>query len=178
MKEDFGGKPGAYQLHVYAQDRSGNRACIGTVRREILKDTTPPKATAVAPSVSSTEDTEFNAFAYNVTDTETGVKNVRFAVWSEVSNQNDLVWYDGVNFEGENWKADISIKNHNWESGIYQIHVYATNNQGLEGCIGTTSIRVITDTAPPTATKVGTAEQDIVTADFYMHAYGCLLYTS
>lgn len=172
LKEDFGGKPGAYQMHVYAQDRSGNRACIGTVRREILKDTTPPQATAVAPSVSSTEDTEFSAYAYNVTDTETGVKNVRFAVWSEVSNQNDLVWYDGVNFEGENWKADIPIKNHNWESGIYQIHVYATNNQGLEGCIGTTSIRVIADTAPPTATKVGTAEQDIVTADFYMHAYG------
>ncbi len=51
------------------------------------------------------------------------ISSLRFAVWSQ-SSQNDLVWYEAEkNDEGE-WTAEFSVNNH-LHLGTYQVHAYA-----------------------------------------------------
>lgn len=63
-------------------------------------------------------------------DNWSGVQNVRFAVWTEVNGQDDLVWYDGVNDGGGTWHKDIPLADHGNIEGLYHIHMYAYDNAG------------------------------------------------
>ena len=55
----------------------------------------------------------------------TGYSNIRFAVWSSVGGQDDLVWYKGENIGGA-WVAAADLTRHN-STGTYFIHIYSGN---------------------------------------------------
>lgn len=72
----------------------------------------------------------FRVQVTGATDNWSGVQNVRFAVWTEVNGQDDLVWYDGVNDGGGTWHKDIPLADHGNIEGLYHTHVYAYDNAG------------------------------------------------
>lgn len=55
----------------------------------------------------------------------TGYSSIRFAVWSNVGGQDDLVWYKGENIGGA-WVAAADLTRHN-STGTYFIHIYSGN---------------------------------------------------
>lgn len=60
---------------------------------------------------------------------------MKFAVWGEANGQNDLKWYDGIQIREGVYTADISISEHG-EAGIYNVHVYASQNGQMQAVIG------------------------------------------
>lgn len=49
---------------------------------------------------------------------------VKFAVWSEVDGQDDLVWYPAEKTGDGSWLAKVDLSAHK-STGVYQIHAYA-----------------------------------------------------
>jgi N-acetylmuramoyl-L-alanine amidase len=169
--KDFGNKTSVYLADVYATDKDGNTGFIGEASVELQKDTTPPTAAALYTSGSSTYYPYFSFTAAGVSDAESGIDHVRFAVWTEASGQDDLKWYDGQNNGNGDWDGAAYISEHNGETGVYNIHAYATNKQGNEVMVGQTTVKVLSDTSPPSVENLTPATADVVSATFDVYAY-------
>ena len=114
-----------------------------------LSDNSPPTLTGVSPSAGSWVSTPFTLTANGVSD-PSGVKSVRFAVWSEKNGQDDLRFYNAANDGNGNWSAIINAANHNYDKGNYRFDVRATDGAGNEGVIAQSYVYVFTDKEPPT----------------------------
>ncbi|MEG2624964.1 MAG: GBS Bsp-like repeat-containing protein, partial [Christensenella sp.] len=156
LKNHKGG--GTYYAHVYATDKAGNDGFVGNMDFTFNRDTKPPTSTAVKGILKSANSPIFTAIADNVTD-PSGVRGVRFAVWTEKNGQDDLRWYDGMDGGGTpNWMVEVNAKNHNDEAGKYIIHAYGTDEWGNDGLMGYSTIMVKhKDVTPPTASGVRTS---------------------
>ena len=112
-----------------------------------IGDTEAPTISSVTIP-SSTSDVVFTVTANDVTDNASGIKNVRFAVWSDENGQDDLIWYDGSNLGNNQWSVNIDIRNHQNVIGLYNVHVYATDNAGNQTGWPLTMNVVIDDSIP------------------------------
>ncbi len=170
---DHNNDPGIYHIHVYATDNSGNRKLVGQTTTTLLADTTPPTATRFESTSNPCYDSRsFSVAAKGVTDTQSGVKNVRFAVWTQNNGQDDLKWYDGINEGAGGWFTTVNIANHNNELGIYNIHVYAYDHQGNQALLYTKTMDVRKDSTPPTATRFESTANPTDAASFSVAAKG------
>ena len=106
-------------------------------------DTTPPSYDDF--KVCEFTDGRFTAYAH-VTD-PSGVKSVRYAVWTEKNGQDDLIWYNGNHTDGNGYYwIHVFFSEHKNEKGNYIIHMYVCDNAGNEKSVGTSY--VFTDKGP------------------------------
>ena len=79
--------------------------------------------------VGEIQSNQFTVMAH-VTD-PIGVREVKYAVWTENNGQDDLKWYDGHCTDGNDYYwARINFSDHKGEKGKYIIHMYAYDNAG------------------------------------------------
>ncbi|UQZ84030.1 GBS Bsp-like repeat protein [Paenibacillus konkukensis] len=139
-----------YVTNVYAYDAAGNNAMVGEIRTVV--DRTPPTFTVDGTSYKSVQPGgTFRVSAYSLADNLAGIQNVRFAVWTEVNGQDDLVWYDGANAGGGTWYKDVPISEHGNAEGHYITHVYAYDNAGNNSSKG---VDTYVDRTAPTISSV------------------------
>ena len=162
---------GVYNIHAYAADIYGNRGFVGSTTVNMLTDANAPTAASVASPVSQTWGKTFQVNAMGLKDSESGVANVRFAVWSK-ADQSDLAWYNGVDFKNTNWGITVDTANHHNNTGTYNIHAYAANGQGKTGFIGATTVKVLYDGTPPTAKSVSPSASQTYANTFQVNAFG------
>lgn len=156
--QDFSAE-GEYIIHAYATDKLGNDGFIGVKKFTVKRDRSAPTSTAVKGILAGERSSTFTAIADNVKD-PSGIKGVRFAVWTEHNGQDDLKWYAAQNDGRGNWMVAIDAKNHKDESGKYIIHAYGTDMLGNDGLLGYSSIVVKhKDYIAPTAKRITTGAQ-------------------
>lgn len=119
---------GIYNVHIYDFDAYGNVFIAAAMSTYIDNQI---KADIYA---EQTSDFRMELRAENAS----ACSSVRFAVWSDVNGQDDLIWYQGTRDQNKNWVADVDLKNH-FGSGSYSIHVYA-GNQYIGGKICNVSL--------------------------------------
>ncbi len=122
---------GQYQVGIYATDGNGVFTGVGSTSIDLEFET------GEFQSVEALTD----GLLYKAVLTKTsfcGVTNkVRYAVWSDVGGQDDLVWYD-AKIEDKNFVVEIPIANH-LTVGIYYVNAYAVLPDGsLRGLCSTT----------------------------------------
>lgn len=139
---------GTYSIHVYAKDENGINKCVATTSQKL--SVPPPTITATGNSTQ----TKYTVSAKNVSLLG-GVKNVKFAVWSEINGQDDLAWYSGDQTSQGDWSYNVNIANHK-SAGTYSIHVYATNTVGSLQFLGSTKFTV----AGPSLNNINAIEND------------------
>lgn len=98
-----------------------------------VTDTTPPSYSNFY--VGELREGAFTILA-NVTDSS-GIQSVKYAVWSDLNGQDDIVWYTGNCTDGNDWYwARVNFSEHNGERGNYIIHMYITDGAGNEHAAG------------------------------------------
>ncbi|WP_353423404.1 GBS Bsp-like repeat-containing protein [Christensenella massiliensis] len=163
---------GKYQIHVYATDNAGNRGLVGTSTVTLdHRDAKIPTLDHIEKSADPSKTAIFYVAAKGVTDDRSGVKSVEFAVWSEKNGQDDLKWYTGVKDGADSWSVGVNAANHKNDTGKYQIHVYATDNAGNRGLVGTSTVTLDhRDTKIPTLDHIEKSADPSKTAIFYVAA--------
>lgn len=79
--------------------------------------------------VGEIQSNQFTVMSH-VTDTS-GIREVRYAVWTENNGQDDIKWYDGHCTDGNDYYwARINFSDHKGEKGKYIIHMYAYDTAG------------------------------------------------
>ncbi|MBQ3417181.1 MAG: GBS Bsp-like repeat-containing protein [Ruminococcus sp.] len=79
--------------------------------------------------VGEIQSNQFTVIAH-VTD-PSGIREVRYAIWTENNGQDDIKWYDGHCTDGNDYYwARINFSDHKGEKGKYIIHMYAYDNAG------------------------------------------------
>jgi hypothetical protein len=133
---------GRYQIHIYGTDNSGNTGFLASTAVVMdHRDTAAPVMNGrITQSASPCTTSSFYVRANNVADDKSGVKSVRFAVWSENGGQDDLRWYNGIYGGGGIWTAVVFAADHKDDTGRYQIHIYGTDSAGNTGFMGSTAI--------------------------------------
>lgn len=91
-------------------------------------DSTPPTVQDFhVGEIQQSNGVGFTVMA-KVTDTS-GIKSVRYAVWTVKNDQDDIKWYDGVCTDNNDYYwARIPFSEHKNEKGIYRVHIYAYDN--------------------------------------------------
>ena len=162
---------GVYNIHVYATDIQGNRGFVGYTTVNLLLDKAAPTASSLATPVKQTYGNTFDVYAMGLKDNQTGVANVRFAVWSK-ADQSDIIWYNGVDFKNTNWGVTVNTANHKNNRGVYNIHVYATDGQGNMGYVGATTVDAKADATAPTAASITAPVKQTSGTAFAVNAMG------
>ena len=155
---------GSYNCHVYAMDTVGND---GILEGRVLKlgtDTLPPTADNVIATVISSGTNLAILTAENVQDKDSGIENVRFAVWTNKDGQDDLIWYNAESYkDSDDWDVTITAQKHNDEKGPYSVHAYATDKAGNTTLVGNTIFTFDSgDKTPPAASGL-TADAEVYT---------------
>lgn len=170
--KDFGYKPDSYNVHLYATGADGNGMCVGATAFTLLGDTAAPTADSVRATLPAPKSSTFIVSANGVKD-DSGVSDVRFAVWTEKNGQDDLRWYSGANDGSGNWSVSVNAADHNNEAGVYVVHAYATDAKGNSGMIGYATLIVDhNDHTPPTATGVSTSQDPWTSLSLTISASG------
>ncbi|MDR1272543.1 MAG: GBS Bsp-like repeat-containing protein [Clostridiales Family XIII bacterium] len=125
--EGIGVSPDVSQQHGYAG--TGQE----TVLFPLASETDKIKATL------STDQTLITVKADDITLNH-GISKVQFAVWGTSNGQNDLIWYTAEK-AGNNYSLDIPVSKHR-ESGVCNIHVYATLSNGQNAFVGAAAVTV------------------------------------
>lgn len=112
---------GDYNVHVYVTDGLGIKTCVKCV---------PMKFKAEIGKLAVEVDSKETLYKATLSGVKypTGLKEVRFAVWSRANGQDDVRWYTAVK-KGNTYEAEIDIRNHR-TAGIYVTHVYGTDQAG------------------------------------------------
>lgn len=124
---------GTYYAHVYATQKNGIEGFIGAAAVAL----SPPPSTITAALDPGQTGI---AIAANSLVRSPGIKSVQFAVWGRAGGQNDLRWYT-ANKKGDNYSLNIPVQNHK-ETGIYDIHIYATLTSGHTSFIEAKAVTV------------------------------------
>lgn len=132
---DFGAQAGGYTIHTYAYDTRGVAHFLGATSCSMQR--VAPMMSGIQASVAPDEKT--------VTITATGVaqvSNLKFAVWSNVNGQDDLIWYRAQNRGNGTWSVVVPITNHRGSSGIYNVHAYGDNAYVINRFLKNTSFAI------------------------------------
>lgn len=143
----------SYNCHVYATDGAGNDGILDGRILRLGTDTLAPKADRVAARVISSGTNLATLEAENVVDTDSGIGQVQFAVWTNKDGQDDLIWYNAEQRkDSEDYDVTITAQKHNDEKGPYSVHAYATDKAGNMALVGYTVFTFDSgDKTPPTA---------------------------
>ncbi|MEG2439114.1 MAG: GBS Bsp-like repeat-containing protein, partial [Lachnospiraceae bacterium] len=145
---------GIYNIHIYAYGKNDVMSWnYGTC------NVTTPKTNITIEDISKTE----KDFQMSVTNVGVfgNVKNVSFAVWSELNGQDDIIWYQGSKDSNGAWNSTAKVSNHKL-AGVYNVHVYATLADGSLRYIGNDNFMV---TQPTVAIKTSAYNVDTGTFD-------------
>lgn len=125
---------GRYNIHAY--DCKSAPVLIRGISANVDGMT---KATVTVDS----QDNDYGKFTVKISglSSPSGIQSIRIPVWSENNGQDDLVWYTPEK-KGDNWYLNIDISNHKNDIGKYQVHVYATDNNGIEQLVGNTTVEM------------------------------------
>ena len=128
---------GPYQIHLYVTDTRGVTKCINTKRIIVNSTLEGLKLDIWANSVGS-------QFSVKLSDARLpeNIKAIRFAVWSDINNQDDLRWYTATKVGTSTWESVISIINHKNDTGKYNIHVYTLDTKGNSTLLKTGNINI------------------------------------
>ena len=88
----------------------------------------------------NTAQTEYTVSATNAV-VPGGIETVKFAVWSAVNGQDDLVWYTATKSGTGSYVTTVPILNH-CSSGMYYVDAYAIRGNGVSKHIGGTTFQV------------------------------------
>ena len=118
--------PGNHTVYLYANDQYlSQHDFIGSYSVYV---------TGSAPVCTDFHVGELREGAFTVMSKVTaksGVKEVKYAIWTEKDGQDDIRWYQGNHTDNNNiWWARVDFGDHNWERGNYIIHLYAYSNSG------------------------------------------------
>ena len=116
---------GTYHADVYATMKNGASLCVKSIPFEISK----PVA-EVAIGAYDKESGSFDLIASNI-QSPSGVKEIKFPVWSENDPSNTLYWYTAQKQEDGTYKATVNVRNHLYKVGQYKAHIYITGNNGV-----------------------------------------------
>lgn len=121
---------GLYHVHVYITDGNGIRTCV-------KEETTELKMENGVKAVLSDDETSITVTARGINSSATAV---RFPVWSENNNQDDLKWVSATKVASGIWTATILVKDHK-DYGKYLIHCYQTV-KGSQKFFGESSVTI------------------------------------
>ncbi|MDR1778919.1 MAG: GBS Bsp-like repeat-containing protein [Clostridiales Family XIII bacterium] len=120
--------------HVYVIDNKGASSCVKTGTFTMTR----PAAPLIFANKALNEKTV--QVGLGSSSLLGSISNVRFAVWSTVGGQDDLVWYTGIKV-GEYYYATANIGGVHKTTGAYNVHVYAYVN-GVNKFIGSTTFTI------------------------------------
>jgi hypothetical protein len=140
---------GTYVIHGVMYDNAGNAYnWYAEHGMTIIADGTAPSG-----SINIQRYTNNPTISVSATASDTGgttMESVRFATWSDVNGQDDLVWYS-VTGTGPNYSTSINLSNHTpGTDGDYNIHVYAYDSVGNNRFLGAQIVTL--DRVSPTIT--------------------------
>lgn len=145
---------GKYNIHVYARDGRGMESFVGGIGTEFVQDLS-------SVALSFENDRQNNRLKAVLTDPKVGkdVKEVQFAVWSNVNGQDDLYWYPAQKEADGTWSREIETSAHKNNSGIYHVHAYGILENGGRRCLKTGMTMVLNNWKPQVLTKKITIEE-------------------
>ncbi|MGN0262973.1 MAG: GBS Bsp-like repeat-containing protein [Oliverpabstia sp.] len=110
---------GVYNIHVYITDELGIKNCVNCKTVEFKS-----KIGALKSTDDNSKETTYTV-SLPVEEYPAGLKEVRFAVWSNANGQDDLKWYTATQ-SGTDYQATVDIRNHK-TGGTYSVHAYGIN---------------------------------------------------
>ena len=122
---------GEYNVHVYERKKGGKMNFLGKTTLSV----TAASATGVEVKNLSEEKGTAEIVVSGVT-CPSGITGVSVPIWSQ-KNQSDLVWYPATAQADGTYSVTMDISRHQFNVGTYQIHVYATNGNGVQSKVGT-----------------------------------------
>ncbi len=134
---------GIYDVHGYAVDKDG--------KLQFMKKTTFTVAPPTMDSLSFTTDSASNQFTITMKGitAPSGINKVQVPVWTVRNGQDDIIWYTAARKSNGDYTLTVKTSAHNNESGWYNVHVYATDNNGVRLCVGKKSVSVSTTVLTP-----------------------------
>ncbi|MEG2449097.1 MAG: GBS Bsp-like repeat-containing protein, partial [Eubacterium sp.] len=133
--KNHGYDTGFYAVHAYGTDNNGKQLLLGTT------STTVPQMTAKSVTASEVKDGKFKVTVSGI-NAPLGIRDIMIPVWSDHGGQDDIIWYTASKTSNDTYELTVDIKNHGYDTGEYIAHVYGTDNNGIQICIGTTSVMV------------------------------------
>ena len=121
---------GTYNIHIYILGNDGSQTMVASTTQKV-----EASAVEITAKDETGKESQYELTAKNVRNAD----QVRFAVWSDVNGQDDLIWYDAKK-KSSTWSTEISIVNHK-TAGVYNVHVYSTVGK-KQTLIGNTTFKV------------------------------------
>ena len=125
---------GTYNIHIYILGNDGSQTMVASTTQKV-----ETSAVEITAKDETGKESQYELTAKNVRNAD----QVRFAVWSDVNGQDDLIWYDAKK-KSSTWSTEISIANHK-TAGVYNVHVYSTVGK-KQTLIGNTTFKVSSPT--------------------------------
>ena len=119
---------GKYNIHVYGMKNGKNTFIMGTSFQV---------KTLAKPVITTAQKNGLIAVTAANADDCTGM---RFAVWTAVNDQDDIVWYDAARYSDGTWRFPVNTRNHGG-NGDYIIHAYGVRN-GKDTFLGSAACTV------------------------------------
>ncbi|MCL2864458.1 MAG: GBS Bsp-like repeat-containing protein [Lachnospiraceae bacterium] len=130
---------GRYYVHIWGVSGSGVQRFVGGTRFYVNGRGT---GTMTITEVNRTAGT----FRVNVrvNDAPSGVREVRIPIWSR-DNQSDIHWYTATRQNDGTFTVVAHIRNHNFNFGQFQVHAWATMNNGISAFVAGRTVRLERD---------------------------------
>lgn len=126
---------GAYSIHAYVTDNSGNQYCSATAQTTVTVD----RGTSATIKTSLDDSRGLLTVSLEGANLGRDVTQVKFPVWTEANGQDDIVWYEAARDSKGIWSAVIDLRHHSYECGTYNVHCYAYVGNVATGMASTTT---------------------------------------
>lgn len=133
------GDRGNYIAHVYLVDKQGNQSLAIDGQYKVIYRTASIDTLKVNQNTS--DKTKFDIVLSGI-NAPNGVDRIQAAVWSENNGQDDIVWYTANKQSNGDYKVQVNIADHKYDAGIYNIHIYLFDKEGLSFLPKATSISI------------------------------------
>ena len=118
-----------------------------TTAKTTVKDQAQAQAPTGQVSFQQDADDKFTVIVSNVSDAN-GVKAVKLPVWTDNAGQDDIIWYDAAKQSDGTYKVDVKLSDHKNQRGLYNVHLYYTENSGKLVGVAATQVTVEQKEAP------------------------------
>ena len=123
-----------YNIHAYVTAKNGVMQFVDGVDKVVKR-----REAKVVLKDQGGKETQYSAVIENAS-VFGDVSGVKFAVWSDVNGQDDLIWYQGTRKNSDTWNTEIEISSHK-TAGIYNVHVYGMID-GVQKFIGESTFEI------------------------------------
>lgn len=117
---------GYYFTHIYAYSNSNTQSSYGLSTPIATLETDSPSITNVR--ISNISSAGYTVMC-DVSDSGSGIRNVKMPTWTLKNGQDDIIWHDAT-ISGNTASYTVNTSNHNGERGNYATHIYAYDNCG------------------------------------------------